>query len=140
MIAIDTNVLLRYLFKPIDAKNPQWQVDRAETVIHQADKVFISSIVLAEMEWVLERVFQCSRKEVYTVLHELACNAKFKFEDWSVLNCALLDYLEFAPVDLSDCLIARTAPKAGASTLYTIENDKKLGALPVVTSLKKDIV
>jgi len=136
MIAIDTNVLLHYLFKPLDAKNPPWQVDSAETVIHQADKVFISSIVLAEMEWVLEGVFQCSRQEVYTVLHELACNAQFKFEDWSVLNCALLDYLEFAAVDLSDCLIARTAQKAGASTLYTLENDQKLGALPVVTTLK----
>jgi hypothetical protein len=37
-------------------------------------------------------------------------------------------------------MIARTAHKAGASTLYTFENDKKLGALPVVTRLKKDIV
>ena len=138
MIAIDTNVLLRYLFKPVDAKNPQWQVDRAETVITQADKVFISSIVLAEMEWVLESVFYCSRKEIYTVLHELACNTKFQFENWSVLNCALLDYLEYTAVDLSDCLIARTAQHAGALTLYTFENDKKLGALTVVTSLKKD--
>jgi predicted nucleic-acid-binding protein len=116
MIAVDTNVLLRYLFR--------------------ADKAFVSAIVIAEMEWVLESVFQCSRKEIYTVLHELACNAKFRFEDWSVLNCALLDYLEYPSVDLSDCLIARNAQKAGASTLFTFENDKKLGALPIVTRLK----
>ena len=140
MIAVDTNVLLRFLFKPIDARNPHWQVDRAETIINQADKVFVSTIVLAEMEWVLESVFQCSRKEIYSVLHELACNAKFQFEDWSVLNSALLDYIEYSSVDLSDCLIARTAQKAGATTLYTFENDKKLEALPVVTSLKNDIL
>jgi predicted nucleic-acid-binding protein len=136
MIAIDTNVLLRYLFKPIDARNPQWQTECAEAVINQANKVFVSSIVIAEMEWVLESVFQCSRKEIHSVLHELACNSQFHFEDWSVLNCALLDYLEFNTVDLSDCLIARTAQKAGAKTLYTFENTKKLGALPIVTSLK----
>lgn len=82
--------------------------------------------------------FECSRQEIYIVLRELACNSKFQFEDWSVLNCALLDYLEFSTVDLSDCLIARAAQKAGASTLYTFENEKKLGALPVVTSVKKD--
>ena len=99
----------------------------------------MSSIVIAEMEWVLESVFECSRKDIYNVLHELACNAKFQFEDWSVLNCALLDYLEFLSVDLSDCLIARAAQKAGASTLYTFENEKRLGALPIVTSLKKEI-
>ena len=64
MIAVDTNVLLRYLFRPIDAKNPQWQTDQAETVINQADKVFVPAIVIAEMEWVLESVFQCSRKDI----------------------------------------------------------------------------
>ena len=138
MIAIDTNILLRFLFKSVDAKNPQWQVDRAEAVINQADKVFVSSIVIAEMEWVLESIFQCRRKEIYSVLHELAGNTKFQFEDWAVLNRALLDYLEWSSVDLSDCLIARTAQKAGATTLYTFENEKKLGALPIVTSLKKD--
>ncbi|MGD0961369.1 MAG: hypothetical protein ABSB19_16290 [Methylomonas sp.] len=101
-----------------------------------ADNILICCI--AEMEWVLESVFECSRKEIHTVIHELACNAKFQFEDWSILNCALVDYLEFSSVDCSDCLIARSAQKAGASTLYTFENEKKLGALPIAACLKKD--
>ncbi len=137
MIAIDTNVLLRFLFKPIDSNNPKWQVDVAEALINRADKVFISSIVIAETEWVLESVFECSRQEIYAVLHELVSNSKFQFEDWSALNNALLDYIEYHAVDLSDCLIARYAQNEGAMTLYTFENEKKLGALPVVTSLKK---
>lgn len=137
MIAVDTHVLLRFLFQPIDTKNPEWQVARAQSVINQADKVFVSAIVIAEMEWVLESVFGCTRQEIHTVLHELASNTKFQFEDWSVLNCALLDYQEFASVDLSDCLIARAEQKAGATTLFTFESEKKLGALPVVTSIKK---
>jgi predicted nucleic-acid-binding protein len=137
MIAIDTNVLLRFLFQPVDSQNPQWQVDRAQTLINQADKVFVAAIVIAEMEWVLESVFGCTRAEIHTVLLELASNAKFQFEDWAVLNCALLDYQAFGAVDLSDCLIARTAQKAGATTLFTFENEKKLGALPVATTLRK---
>ena len=137
MIAVDTNVLLRFLFQPIDSQNPQWQVTRAEAIINQADKVFVTAIVITEIEWVLESVFACTRQEIHTVLHELASNTKFQFEDWAVLNCALLDYQEFAAVDLSDCLIARAGQKAGATTLYTFESEKKLGALPIVTSLKK---
>lgn len=136
MLAIDTNVLLRFLFQPVDTKNPKWQVDRAQAIINQADKVFVSSIVIAEMEWVLESIFGCTRQEIYMVLHELAGNAKFQFEDWAVLNCALLDYLEFGTVDLSDCLIARTAQKMGATTLFTFENEKKLGGLPIATTVK----
>jgi len=66
MIAIDTNVLLRFLFKPIDTRNPKWQVDVAEAVINKADKVYISDIVIAETEWVLESVFECSRQEIFS--------------------------------------------------------------------------
>jgi predicted nucleic-acid-binding protein len=50
MIAVDTNVLLRFLFKPVDGNNPKWQVDISEALINQSDKVFIASIVIAEME------------------------------------------------------------------------------------------
>jgi predicted nucleic-acid-binding protein len=137
MIAIDTNVLLRFLFKPIDSHNPKWQVDAAEAVINQADKVFIPSIVIAETEWILESVFKCTRQEIYSVIHDLASHSKFQFEDWSALKNALLDYIEYGQVELSDCLIARVAQNAGATTLFTFENEKKLGALPVVTTLKQ---
>jgi predicted nucleic-acid-binding protein len=95
MIAIDTNVLLRFLFKPVDNKNPKWQVDVAEALINKADKVFISSIVIAETEWVLESVFECNRQEIYLVIHELVSNSKFQLDDWSDLNNALLDYIGY---------------------------------------------
>jgi len=137
MIAIDANVLLRFLFKPVDKNNPKWQVDVAEEVINKANKVFISSIVIAETEWILESVFECNRQEIYLVIRELASNTKFHFEDWPALNNALLDYIEYSHVELSDCLIARRAQNAGATTLFTFENEKKLGALPVVTTLKQ---
>jgi hypothetical protein len=45
--------------------------------------------------------------------------------------------MEFDAVDLSDCLIARLAQNAGATTLFTFENEKKLGALPVATTLRQ---
>lgn len=137
MMAIDTNVLLRYLFKPIDNNNPLWQVEAAETLINKADKVFIQAIVIAEIEWVLASAFGCNRQEIYAVISELAHNTKFQFEDWAALNCALLDYSEHSYVDLSDCLIARNAQNAGAFTLYTFENENKLGALPGATTIKK---
>ena len=137
MIAIDTNVLLRFLLKPIDKRNPQWQVRAAENVIKSADSVFISDIVIAETEWVLESVFECSREEIFSLLHDLANNIKFQCEDWQALNCALLDYTEHKNVELSDCLIARRAHIKGAKTLYTFESNKKLGALAVATTLSK---
>lgn len=137
MIAVDTNVLLRFLLKPIDKANPKWQVEVAEEIINNAESVFVSDIVIAETEWVLESVCECSREQIYTLLHDLANNTKFRYEAWQALNCALLDYTEHKNVELSACLIARRARLKGAETLYTFENSKKLGALPVATTLTK---
>jgi len=137
MIAIDTNVLLRYLLEPVDQNNPKWQVQKAQDIINQTHKVFLSDIVIAESEWVLESVFNCNRKEIHLLIHTLANNSKFQFEDWKALNNALLDYKEYSKVDLSDCLIARRAANKGASTLYTFESIQKLGALPVATTIHR---
>ena len=137
MIAVDTNILLRYLIEPLDSKNPSWQVKAAKAVIDSADAVYVSDIVLAEIEWVLEVVFDFKRDEIALVIQTLANNYHFKFEDWTALQSALLDYRDHRQVELSDCLIARRAHSCGADTLYTFENEKGLGGLECVTSLKK---
>ncbi|WP_257264729.1 PIN domain-containing protein [Endozoicomonas sp. ONNA2] len=137
MIAVDTNVLLRYLLEPTDVRNPAWQATAAVATINSADSVFLSDIVLAETEWVLETAFELNKTEIHHALKQLACNTRFHFEDWNALLCALMDYKEYPNVDFSDCLIARRANSKGAKTLYSFESRKKLGALPVVTSLEK---
>jgi len=137
MIAVDTNVLLRYLIEPLDISNPSWQVLKAKEVIHKSDNVFISDIVLAEMEWVLESVFEFKRDEIHLVIQNLVNNHRFTFEDWSAVQCALLDYQESSNVDLSDCIIARRAHNKGAKTLYTFEKVTQLGGLTCATTLKK---
>ena len=136
MIAVDTNVLLRYLLEPLDRRNPQWQVLAARQVIDKEEKVFVADIVLAEMEWVLESVFELAREDIIRLFRSLASNARFCFEDWAALQAALIDYQENENTDLSDCLIARRACNHGAATLYTFEGQNRLGALPIVTTLK----
>lgn len=135
MIAIDTNVLLRYLIQPIDKNNPKWQVDVATKLIDSSESVYLSDVVIAEVEWVLESVFSCSRKEIADAVFLLASNQKFIFESWNALHCALMDYREFDKVDLSDCLIARRAKERGCETLYTFERDSKLGGTPCASTL-----
>ena len=136
MIAVDTNVLLRYLLEPLDLHNPHWQVLAARQAIDRGDKVFVSDIVLAELEWVLETVFELARADMIKLFHSLTSNVRFCFEDWHALQAALIDYRENQHVDLSDCLIARRAYGHGADTLYTFEGQTRLGALPIVTTLE----
>ena len=136
MIAVDTNVLLRYLLEPLDSRNPQWQLLAARQVIDKEEKVFVSDIVLAEMEWVLDSVLKLAREDIIRLFRSLASNVRFCFEDWAALQAAIIDYQENENTDISDCLIARRACNHGAATLYTFEGQNRLGALPIVTTLK----
>ena len=137
MIAVDTNVLLRYLIEPLNVSNPGWQVVAANKIINGSNHVFISDIVVAEMEWILESVFEFKPTEIHLTIKSLVGNSRFIFEDWSAIQCALLDYQESSKVDLSDCIIARRAHNKGADTLYTFEKESKLGSLSTATTLKK---
>lgn len=129
MIAVDTNVLLRYLIHPLDNRNPNWQHKAAMVLIDGAEQVYVTDIVLAEMEWVLESYFGFNRDEIFRVMTELSQNPRFVFESWSALQCALMDYREISKADLSDCLIARRAHEKQAR-LYTFEGTAKFGAHP----------
>ena len=135
MIAVDTNVLLRYLLQPLDSRNPSAQNQAAQQLIDGATAVYVADIVLAELEWVLESVFALDRVEIADLVQALAGNTRFNFDDWSALQSALLDYRNHPGVDFSDCLIARRAERRGATTLYTFENRHGLGGLDTATTL-----
>ena len=51
-------------------------------------------------------------------------------------ECNIKSTIVFSIRDLTPCF-TRQAKNAGAKTLYTFEGEKKLGALPVVTTLRK---
>lgn len=136
MIAVDTNVLLRYLMFPVDGRNPQWQGQAAVKIIDGAEKVYVSDIVIAEVEWVLESVFECTRQDIAKLVHALACNPRFVFDSWSAVQCAIMDYRQMDKVDFSDCLIARRAQEKGAP-LYTFESKKRLGGHAAAIPLTK---
>ena len=118
MIAVDTNVLLHYLLQPVDSHNPDWQTQKAVGLIHSADSVFLSDIVLAETEWVMETVFGITKNDICQMLHELACHTRFQFEDWDALHCALMDYKVHSKVDFSDCLSPSCKKQRSHYSLY----------------------
>lgn len=65
-IAVDTNVLLRYL----TADDPKQSAQAAEA-IEAADTIFVSTIVLCELVWVLSRSYGNSRAEIADILRRL---------------------------------------------------------------------
>ena len=106
MIAIGTNVLLRYLLED-DAE----QFEKAAKLISGQHKVLVTDVVLAETIWTLRgKKYQLKKPELVTVLQSLFQEPNVRFEDGQAVWLALTDYRNAKPVkgkeaDFADALI-----------------------------------
>ena len=88
MIAIDTNVLLRYLLDD-DAK----QSKKASAIITGSDNVLITDIVLTETIWTLKgRKYKLDKESTIKVINTLFAEPNIIFEDGQTVWRALSDY------------------------------------------------
>jgi predicted nucleic-acid-binding protein len=96
MIAIDTNVIVRYLV----ADEPE-QFRRATALI-EGEAVFISSTVVLEAEWVLRVSYRLDRAAILGALRRFADLPTVAFENLIILAQAL-DWAEQG-MDFADAL------------------------------------
>jgi predicted nucleic-acid-binding protein len=123
MIAIDTNVIVRYLV----ADEPE-QFRRATALI-EGEAVFISSTVVLEAEWVLRVSYRLDRAAILGALRRFADLPTVAFEnliilaqalDWAEQGMDFADALHLAGAAgcdafaSFDCALQRTAAKLGA--------------------------
>lgn len=114
MIAIDTNVLLRYLLE-----DDPTQAQRAAELIQGEDKVLITDVVLAEAIWTLKgKRYNLNKAAIAEVIGALFAEPAICFEDSQVVWRALDDFINSAGVksggkkryaDFQDALIANKA-------------------------------
>jgi predicted nucleic-acid-binding protein len=110
VIAVDTNVLLRYLLA--DAVN---QHRKAKAVIEGQRPVLITDVVLVESVWTLSgKRYGLDKAAILEVVRGLIGDGAFQFESSQVVWSALMDYQESKPVrgkslDFADALIAHKA-------------------------------
>ncbi|MFT5719308.1 MAG: putative nucleic-acid-binding protein [Oleiphilaceae bacterium] len=109
MIAIDTNVLLRYLLA-----DDALQHKKAKNLIEK-NKVLVTDVVLAETIWTLTgKRYSLSKEQVCEVLHSLMSDNGIYFESNQVIWSALQDFensvkIQGKALDFADSLIANKA-------------------------------
>ena len=110
MIAIDTNVLLRYLLEDdVD------QSSKANHLIANKGKVLITDAVLVETIWTLRgKKYQLRKPDLIGVVQALFQESNIRFENGQVVWLALNDYRNAKPVkgkeaDFADALIVNKA-------------------------------
>ena len=125
MIAVDTNVLLRYLLHDDEA-----QAARANAVFDAAETVLITDVVLAEAAWTLSgRKYRLAKGELVAVLERLFGEPNIRFEDDQVVWRALQAYRNTAASDeassakgagFADALIVFKALRAASDAGETL--------------------
>ena len=110
MIAIDTNVLLRYLLD-----DDHSQAAKAQILIKSDKIVLITDVVLVETIWTLKgRKYKLDKDSLIAVVQALFKEPNIRFENGQVVWMALNDFRQAKPIkgksaDFSDALIANKA-------------------------------
>ncbi|WP_076537267.1 PIN domain-containing protein [Shewanella sp. UCD-KL21] len=132
MIAIDTNVLLRYLLQ-----DDEKQASKASKLILGTQPVLVTDVVLTETIWTLKgKRYNLSKEQIIDVVHALFAEPKLTFEDGQAVWGALKDFTNAKPIrsggkikqaDFPDALIVNKAKRYGqlnndeVSVVYTFD-------------------
>ncbi len=130
MIALDTNVLVRYLVND-DAREAQVARDLLANLTVD-NPGFICREVAVELSWVLERYYGFSRDQIASVFEELVATAELYVEVAEDVIRAVDGYRR-GGAEFSDRMIAAAASRCDNALLYTF--DKKAAQLASVVLL-----
>lgn len=119
MIGLDTNVLVRY-FAQDDAKQAKAASELIENQLGAEATGFISTVVLAELVWVLVRAYAASREEITDIVGGLLASPVLTVEHKGQVWHALREF-RTTTGDFSDYLIARVNAEAGCSATVTFD-------------------
>jgi predicted nucleic-acid-binding protein len=120
MIGLDTNVLVRYI-----AQDDIKQSALATNLIHSLTKEspgFITLVSVVELVWVMQSCYQSTKQEVVKILETLTATRELMIENSETVIKAIRVFSN-SKADFSDCLIERSANKAGCEYSVTFDVD-----------------
>ena len=122
MIGLDTNVLVRYLAQD-DARQAALASRLIETGLSAARPGFISLVVLAELCWVLHRLYSATMDELTAMLDDLLSTPQFHLERRDVVQAAIRRFKagKSRKAGVVDALIAQIAESEGCTHIFTFD-------------------
>lgn len=118
MRAVDTNVIVR-----LTTRDDKAQVAAAERYIAERG-AWVSHLVLVEVTWVLESVYNFERPQIATAVEMLLDQEHLVLQDPESVATAAKRYRSGIGSDFADCMILEVARSTGNVPLATF--DRKL--------------
>ncbi len=118
MIAIDTNVLVRYITND-DEEQSILATNLLEKYSEKEKSIFINNIVLCELVWVLLSGYKYKKVEIVRTLKLFLSSIELAFENYELAFLAVTEY-ENTAGDFSDILIGLINNHQGYQT-YSVD-------------------
>ena len=126
MIALDTNVLVRYIAQD-DVRQSAAATQLIEQTLSSADPGYISLVTLLETVWVMESRYGADAATVASLLDDLVDTASLLLQDAAAVKTAAQRYAR-GGVDLHDCLVVSLAAQRKAQVVtFDTKAAKRLG-------------
>ncbi|HSN99866.1 MAG TPA: type II toxin-antitoxin system VapC family toxin [Candidatus Nanopelagicales bacterium] len=119
MFAADTNVLIRVLVGD-DRRQQKAALARLEAIRTSGGSVVVSSVVLAEVAWVLDRAYDYERAQIVSALRGVLDTPPFFIPQRPDVLAAIDEYAS-GSADFADYLILSLARAEGSKTLLTFD-------------------
>ena len=119
MIALDTNVIVRFLVRDDEAQAQAVyaRLKQAETD-HEA--LFVPLLVVLEVIWVLGSAYGKTRPEILSSIEDMKRMPIFTFERDEVIQALLIEGRR-SKADFADILIAHAAQESGCESGLTFD-------------------
>jgi predicted nucleic-acid-binding protein len=118
MIGLDTNVLIRFIV--VDDRDQFEKAKRFLSARTAADPAFISLMVVAELVWVLNRLYEYPFPAIISALATLLQAEELEFEQREFLG-SLLASTQSSRLDIADHIISHIARQNGCSHTVTFD-------------------
>ena len=119
MIALDTNVLVRFLVEDDKAQSAK-AAKLVERAAARDETLFVSDVVICETVWVLLSAYEVSRAEVGDILGQLFRATHLSLRDVDGLMRALEAFVA-GKGDYADYVIKQHARAAGCDNVVTFD-------------------
>jgi len=122
MVAIDTNVLLRYYVKDSPALAKQ-----AHDIVSQAKprSLFIDRLVLAELAYVLKGVYRFAKADIAQILISLLADARFVIGDRDLASHTIALFEQEKPLSFEDCWLLALMKQHKVTNVITFDQQLK---------------
>ena len=119
MKAVDTNILVRFSIED-DAQMAEAAAKTLEAAEKDREPLFVSLLVVLELNWVLASCYQFSRSDILDAFNELLSMPALTFEASDCLN-SMIALGRTTKLDISDLLIGLKAQKEGCDITLTLD-------------------